>query len=80
MDGSNRVIDLMVSDRNEGALELWYHVTFKYDEKGRVVEQNTDPFKVGDGDDASPIPGKLVVQYDDEQHWGEQNSMIQKPN
>ena len=72
VDGSNRVIDLMVSDRNEGALELWYHVTFKYDEKGRVVEQNTDPFKVGDGDDASSIPGKLVVQYDDEQHWGEQ--------
>jgi hypothetical protein len=72
VDGSNRVIDLKVSDRNDGPLKLWYHVTFKYDEKGRVVEQNTDPFKVGDGDDASPIPGKLVVQHDDEKHWGEQ--------
>jgi len=30
MDGSNRVIDLKVSDGNP--LKLWYHVTFKYDE------------------------------------------------
>ncbi len=72
MDGSNRVIDLKVSDRDDGPLKLWYHVTFKYDEKGRVVEQNTDPFKVGDGDDASPIPGKLIVRYDDEKRTGEQ--------
>lgn len=72
VDGSNRVIDLKVSDRNEGPLKLWYHVTFKYDEKGRVVEQNTDPFKLGSGDDGSPIPGKLIVRYDDEKRIGEQ--------
>jgi hypothetical protein len=72
VDGSNRVIDLKVSDRNEGLLKLWYHVTFKYDEKGRVIEQNTDPFKLGSGDDDSPIPGKLVVRYNDEKRIGEQ--------
>ena len=72
VDSSNRAIDLKVSDMNEGSLKLWYHVAFKYDEKGRVIEQKTDPFKVGDGDDYSPYPGKLLVRYDDEKHTGEQ--------
>jgi hypothetical protein len=66
------VIDLTVSDLSAGQLKLWYHVAFKYDNKGRVVEQNTDPFKLGSGDDYSPIPGKLVVSYDDYKHAGEQ--------
>lgn len=47
-------------------------MTFKYDEKGRVIEQSTDPFKLGSGDDYSPIPGRLVVEYTDEKHSGEQ--------
>jgi hypothetical protein len=72
LDDKMRVVDLKVSDLSDGQLKLWYHVAFKYDEKGRVIEQSTDPFKVGSGDDYSPIPGKLVVQYDDEKHWGEQ--------
>jgi hypothetical protein len=70
VDAKGRVIDLRVSDGNP--LKLWYRVTFKYDDKGRVVEQSTDPFKLGSGDDDSPIPGKLVVSYDDEKHSGEQ--------
>jgi hypothetical protein len=72
IDDQNRVIDLKVSDLSGVELKQWYHVEFKYDAKGRVTEQNTDPFKLGDGDDYSPIPGKLVVQYDDETYWGEQ--------
>jgi hypothetical protein len=72
IDDQNRVTDLKVSDLSGGDLKQWYHVEFKYDAKGRVTEQNTDPFKLGDGDDGSPIPGKLVVQYDDEKHSGEQ--------
>jgi len=71
-DDKNRTVDLRVSDLSEGQLKLWYHTAFKYDSQGRVIEQNTDPFKLGDGDDDSPIPGKLVVQYDDDKHWGEQ--------
>jgi hypothetical protein len=70
VDDNGRVIDLMVSDGNP--LKLWYHVAFKYDDKGRVVEQSTDPFKLRSGDDDSPIPGKLLVNYDDEKHSGEQ--------
>jgi hypothetical protein len=67
-----RVADLKVSDLSAGQLKLWYHVSFKYDDKGRVIEQNTDPYKVGSGDDYSPVPGKLVVDYDHEKSSGEQ--------
>jgi hypothetical protein len=70
VDDKGRVIDLRVSDGNP--LKPWYHVAFKYDEKGRVIEQSTDPFKLGSGDDYSPLPGKLVVEYNDEKHSGEQ--------
>jgi hypothetical protein len=70
VDDKGRVIDLSVSDGNP--LKPWYHVTFKYDDRGRVVEQSTDPFKLGSGDDYCPIPGKLVVNYDDVKHSGEQ--------
>ena len=73
IDDQNRVTDLKVSDLSGGELKQWYRVKFKYDGKGRVTEQNTDPFKLGDGDDYSPIPGRLVVQYDDERYSGEQN-------
>src|ERR1700733_15399831 len=47
VDDKKRVIDLKVSDLSGSQLKLWYHVTFKYDDKGRVVEQYTDPFKLG---------------------------------
>ncbi len=70
VDDKNRVIDLKVADGSP--LKPWYHVTFKYDDKGRVAEQYTDPFKLGSGDDYSPMPGKLTVAYDDEKHSGEQ--------
>ena len=55
-----------------GKLTPWYHVAFKYDDKNRVIEQQTDPFKLGSGDDYSPLPGKLIVEYDDEKQTGEQ--------
>jgi len=72
VDDRNRVVDLKVSDLSGGQLKQWYRVKFKYDEKGRVIEQDADPFKLGSGDDYSPIPGKLAVQYNDEKHSGEQ--------
>jgi hypothetical protein len=71
VDDRNRPVDLKVSDLSGGQLKQWYRVKFKYDNKNRVVEQNTDPFKLGDGDDYSPIPGKLVVEYNDERHSGQ---------
>jgi hypothetical protein len=72
IDDKRRVTDLKVSDMTGGKLTLWYHVAFKYDDEGRVIEQRTDPFKLGDGDDYSPLPGKLTVGYDDEKRLGEQ--------
>ena len=72
LDNQSRVVDLKVSDLGGDQLKLWYHVQFKYDEKGRVIEQTTNPCKVGSGDDYSPIPGKLVVEYDDGKHSGQQ--------
>jgi len=72
LDEKGRVADLRISDLSGGELTLWYHVAFKYDDKSRVIEQQTDPFKLGSGDDYSPIPGKLIVHYDDEKSSGEQ--------
>ena len=69
LDDSGRVIDLKVSDLSAGQLKLWYHAMFKYDKEGRVVEQKTDPYKSpSGGDDSAPLPGKLVVAYDDTKH------------
>ena len=72
VDAKRQVIDLRVSDMTGGKLTLWYHAAFKYDEKGREIEQQTDPFKLGSGDDYSPYPGTLTVEYDDEKQSGEQ--------
>jgi hypothetical protein len=72
IDDKGRVIDLRVSDMTGGKLTLWYHAAFKYDDKDRVIEQQTDPFKLGSGDDYSPLPGKLTIDYDDEKQTGEQ--------
>jgi hypothetical protein len=72
VDAKGQVMDLRVSDMTGGKLTLWYHAAFKYDEKGRVIEQQTDPFKLGSGDDYSPYPGKLTVEYDDDKQSGEQ--------
>jgi hypothetical protein len=72
VDVKKRVTDLRVSDLNGGKLTPRFHVAFKYDNKDRVVEQQTDPFKLGSGDDYSPLPGKLIVEYDDEKQTGEQ--------
>ena len=72
VDATGRVTDLKVFDINAGRLKLWYHVAFKYDQQGRIVQQDTDPFKMGDGDDNAPLPGKLLVSYDDVKRTGEQ--------
>jgi hypothetical protein len=72
VDAKGHVIDLKVSDMSGGSLTPRFHVAFKYDDKGRVIEQQTDPYKIWDGDDYSPLPGKLTTEYDDEKQSGEQ--------
>jgi hypothetical protein len=76
VDDKKRVTELKVSDISGGQLKVWYHVAFKYDQKGRVIEQDTDPFKFGSGDDYSPLPGKVLVSYDDEKRTGEQKYSV----
>ena len=61
LDAAGHVLDLVVTEDEKP----WYHVAFKYDEKGRVIEQTTDPYVVGAGDDYSPLPGRVVTRYDD---------------
>jgi YD repeat-containing protein len=44
-------------------------VAFKYDEQGRLVEQDTEPYKVeSDGGEQEIPPGKIHLTYDDGQH------------
>jgi hypothetical protein len=74
LDGSNHVIELSISDLNSGTLKLWYHTTFKYDDQGRLTEQNTDKYNYAPGDvDSEPPPGRVAIQYDDKKHTGEQD-------
>jgi hypothetical protein len=73
LDPLKRVIDLSVSDMSSGKLRLWYHVRFKYDGQGRLIEQITDPYQSGSGGGAAPPPGKITVQYDDGKHTGEED-------
>jgi len=74
VDGSSHVIELTISDMNSGALKLWYHTTFKYDDQGRLTEQTTDKYNYAPGDvDSEPPPGRIVIQYDDKKHTGEQD-------
>ena len=73
LDDAGRVNDLKVFDLNHGQLKLWYHTTFKYDDRGRVIEQKTDDYKFGSGDDYAPLPGKLEVHFDDVKRLAERN-------
>jgi len=72
LNEAGRVVDLEFSDSSKGELKLWYHSRFKYDDKGRVIEQDTDPYDFDAGSDYAPLPGKLVAQYDDSQHTVDQ--------
>jgi hypothetical protein len=67
LDDSGHVAELRYNEPGEkiGERRL-FHVAFKYDDKGRVVEQVTDPFKLQSGDDSEPIPGKVTVRYEDD--------------
>jgi hypothetical protein len=72
LDPTGRVIDLKASELRDGKMTLWYHTAFKYDARGRVVEQDTDPYSVGVGGDNAPLPGRLAVRYDDDKNTIEQ--------
>jgi hypothetical protein len=56
-------------DSTNKVVELWdeegYHVRWVYDDRGRVIEQLTDTYRVPDGCDSCPLPGKVQTQYED---------------
>lgn len=64
LDGKGRVLDLKSSELRQGKMTLWFHTSFKYDERGRIVEQKTDDYAIGVGADNAPLPGRLVARYD----------------
>jgi hypothetical protein len=64
LDDRGRVVEVRVSDLSHGELKPWYRTSFRYDGSGRVIEQKTDPYKWGDGDDYSPLPGRIVSQFE----------------
>jgi len=48
------------------------HVAFRYDAKGRLIEQATDPYKLEPTGSEQSIPrGKVSLTYDDTKHTRE---------
>ncbi len=56
LDGADKVIEL--SSHDDG-----YHVRWKYDLLGRVLEQETGAYTIPDGCDECPIPGRIETAY-----------------
>jgi hypothetical protein len=75
LDTAGRVVDLRTytTDSKTKAVKQWFHVAFRYDAKGRIIEQVTDPYQLGAGDDSSPLPGRVITTYDDAKGTREQS-------
>jgi len=43
-------------------------VTFSYDQQGRLIRQDTDPYAFDGGDEQTLPPGRVLLAYDDEKH------------
>jgi len=68
LNGKGQIVELEIArlDYETKLLKRTAHITFRYDERGRCVEQDTDQ---SDGNPENgyvpPKPGKVVVTYDD---------------
>jgi hypothetical protein len=73
-DDMGHVVEASVKNR-DWKTKQWtapIHVVFRYDAKGRLIEQATDPYKLEpDGSEQSIPPGKVSVVYDDTKHTRE---------
>lgn len=69
LDERGRVAEVEYANRDWKSHE-WNkprHFRFKYDEKGRMIEQDADPEKPGTPQDEQSVPaGKVFIVYDDE--------------
>jgi hypothetical protein len=68
VDDNGRVVDCSSSYLKNGVLTSSYHVAFRYDAQGRVVEQTSGSYEPGSNHDYIPLPGKVLVVYDDGKH------------
>ncbi len=71
LDNQGHVVSLVIHERDwttKKSKAAW-KVTFRYDAKGRLSEQNTDAhdFEASGSEHELP-PGKVSISYDDEKH------------
>jgi hypothetical protein len=68
LDANGRVVEFewALRDSKTGMMRDPRRFRFKYDEKGRVIEQDADPEPPGTAQDEQTIPaGKMTIVYDD---------------
>ena len=67
LDDQGRVVQVELNDKDSKV-----QAAFVYDSKGRMIEQVTEPYDVGDsGVEHAIPPGKVTVVYDDTKHTRE---------
>ena len=74
LDEAGRIAETSIKNR-DWTSKQWtvpIHVTFRYDAKGRLIEQATDPYQLERaGSEQSIPPGKISLVYDDLAHTRE---------
>jgi hypothetical protein len=74
IDDKGRIAEVFIKSRDWESKQ-WkppVHVVFRYDTKGRLIEQATDPYTLGNDAAEQSIPvGKVSVVYDDAKHTRE---------
>lgn len=71
VDDQYRVVMAVIRDRDWRTKQMKtpLKVAFRYDEKGRLIEQNTDAHKFDkSGGEGELPPGKISIVYDDVKH------------
>jgi hypothetical protein len=70
LDGQGHVVTAVVSYRDSKTKKMTppLKAVFRYDGKGRLVEQDTDAHSADDADEEDLPPGKVFIDYDDAKH------------
>jgi hypothetical protein len=70
LDEHGRIVEVEFKER-DWKTKAWKApmlVSFRYDPKDRLIEQATEPYEMGAGDQQSIPPGKVTIIYDDANH------------
>jgi hypothetical protein len=67
LDETGQIVELVLSKLNGNrGLKRAKHIRFRYDVRGRLIEQDTDPFEIDpSSSEWPPAPGKVLIAYDD---------------